>query len=223
VFAGYAAEVQAQGGLVAVAHPSVPLPGSMWEFGFGGVDAVEVWNGKWNVDDEVSLRTWLRLLRGGRRITAVGSSDSHGPHQPIGKPHTVVHAEDLSAAGLVDALRRGRCYLAESREVTVSLTCTVGDGPRTAGPGETLLAPHDAAVTISGLVQGAPDTIVAILTDTGCIARTTIDGSGEGVVEWTGATACIRFALIEVRHASRTRMRPLVALTDPVWLESAAA
>ncbi|HEX2286853.1 MAG TPA: CehA/McbA family metallohydrolase, partial [Mycobacterium sp.] len=142
VFARYAADVQAQGGLVVAAHPSVPLPGSLWEFGYRGVDAVEVWNGKWNVDDEMSLRTWLRLLRSGIRITAVGSSDSHGPHQPIGRPHTVVHAEELSPAGLVEALRRGRCYVAESSAVTVSLAaaCVVGDIELTAGPGDTLPA-----------------------------------------------------------------------------------
>ena len=73
LFARYATEVQGEGGLVVVAHPSVPLPGSLWEFGYRGVDAVEVWNGRWNVDDEVSLRTWLRFLRSGRRITAVGA------------------------------------------------------------------------------------------------------------------------------------------------------
>jgi hypothetical protein len=75
VFSRYAAEVKSHGGLVVAAHPSVPLPGSAWEFGYRVVDAVEVWNGVWNLDDELSLRTWLRLLRSGRRITAVGSSD----------------------------------------------------------------------------------------------------------------------------------------------------
>jgi predicted metal-dependent phosphoesterase TrpH len=55
-FAGFAAQVRADGGVVVAAHPAVPLPGSAWEFGYRDVDAIEVWNGKWNVDDEVSLR-----------------------------------------------------------------------------------------------------------------------------------------------------------------------
>jgi hypothetical protein len=218
VFARYAAEVAANGGLVVAAHPSVPLPGSLWEFGYHAVDAVEVWNGRWNVDDEMSLRTWLRLLRTGRRITALGSSDSHGPHQPIGRPHTVVHAADLSHAGLVEALRRGRCYLAESSAVTVSLTAAVDGAGAGAGPGETLLVPHDSAVTVTGTVLGAPESTVAIITDTGCVGRASIDSTGTGSVKWTGAPADVRFALIEVRHASRTRMRPMVALTNPVWV-----
>lgn len=218
VFARYAEDVQADGGLVVAAHPSVPLPGSLWEFGYGAVDAVEVWNGKWNLDDEASLRTWLRLLRGGRRITAVGSSDSHGPHQPIGRPHTVVRADDLSAPALVDALRRGRCYIAESSGVAVSLTCATGQ--RSAGPGETLHGVGGDMVTITGTVVGAPDTVVAIIADIGCIARVSIGGSGEGEVEWTGRVADIRFALVEVRHAARRRLRPMAALTNPVWIET---
>ena len=88
----YAARVRADGGLVVAAHPSVPLPGCAWEFGYHDVDAMEVWNGLWNVDDELSLRIWQQLLRQGRRITAVGGSDSHVPSQPVGRPQTVVYA-----------------------------------------------------------------------------------------------------------------------------------
>ena len=61
------------------------------------VDAIEVWNGLWNVDDELSLRIWHQLLRQGRRITAVGGSDSHVAGQPVGRPQTVVDAEELWA------------------------------------------------------------------------------------------------------------------------------
>ena len=113
------AEVREAGGLVVAAHPSVPLPGAAWEFGFADVDALEVWNGRWNVDDELSLRIWQRLLRQGRRVVAVGGSDSHGKHQPVGSPQTVVHAGELSTPAIVDGLRCGRSYLARSREVAL--------------------------------------------------------------------------------------------------------
>ena len=74
VFAKCAAQVRNDGGMVVAAHPAVPLPGSAWEFGFRDMDAVEVWNGKWNLDDEVSLQIWHRLLRRGRHIAAVGAA-----------------------------------------------------------------------------------------------------------------------------------------------------
>ena len=95
VFATYAKRVRADGGLVVAAQPSVPLPGCAWEFGYRDVDAMEVWNGLWNVDDELSLRIWQQLLRQGRRITAVGGSDSHASSQPVGRPQTVVYAQGL--------------------------------------------------------------------------------------------------------------------------------
>ena len=48
----------------------------------------------WNVDDELSLRIWQQLLRQGRRIAAVGGSDSHASTQPVGRPQTVVYAQE---------------------------------------------------------------------------------------------------------------------------------
>ena len=77
---------------MVAAHPAAPVPGSAWEFGFADVDALEVWNGRWNLDDELSLRIWQRLLREGRRVVAVGGSDSHAQRQSVGSPQTVVHA-----------------------------------------------------------------------------------------------------------------------------------
>jgi hypothetical protein len=220
VFGRYAAEVKSHGGLVVAAHPSVPLPGSTWEFGYRDVDAVEVWNGVWNLDDELSLRTWLRLLRSGRRVAAVGGSDSHGPQQPIGHPHTVVHADELSPSRIVDALRQGRCYIAESSEVTVALTATCGDDTATAGPGETALARYDSTITVTATVVGAPNTTLAIITDAGCVARAKIDGGGVGSLRWVANPAEVRFALAEVRHNNRARLWPLAALTNPVWLSA---
>src|SRR6202162_1212845 len=120
-FPRFAGEVRAGGGMVVAAHPAVPLPGSAWEFGFAHVDALEVWNGRWNLDDELSLRIWQRLLRQGRRVVAVGGSDSHREQQPVGSRQTVVHADGLSTPAIVNGLRCGRSYLARSCDVALEL------------------------------------------------------------------------------------------------------
>ncbi len=172
VFPRFAAEVREAGGLVVAAHPSVPLPGSAWEFGFDHVDALEVWNGRWNLDDELSLRIWQRLLRQGRRVVAVGGSDSHGKHQPVGSPQTVVHADGLSVPAIVDGLRCGRSYLARSRDVALELTATTDDG--VAGPGQTLRVPPGASVTVTAVISGAPGANVALITAAGCAERATV-------------------------------------------------
>jgi hypothetical protein len=220
VLGRFTAQVRAGGGMVVAAHPSVPLPGSAWEFGFADVDALEVWNGKWNVDDEVSLRVWHRLLRRGQCVAAIGGSDSHGSHQRVGSPQTVVRADGLSTPALIDGMRRGRSYLAESSAVTVELTasCSVGDATLTAGPGEILPVPNGAEVTLSAVVSGAPGTNVALITADGCPARVAVGAAGTGRLEWITTGAEVRFARAEVRRPMRGRLSSMVALTNPVWL-----
>jgi hypothetical protein len=214
VFARFAAEVREVGGLVVAAHPSVPLPGSAWEFGFDHVDALEVWNGRWNLDDELSLRIWQRLLRQGRRVVAVGGSDSHGAHQPVGSPQTAVHADGLSVAAIVDGLRCGRSYLARSHDIALELTATAGE--RVAGPGETLHVLSGASVTVTAVVSGAAGANVALITADGCVQRATVGASAR--LQWELDTNSARFARLEVREALRRPLGTMVALTNPVWL-----
>jgi hypothetical protein len=216
VFATYAGRVRADGGLVVAAHPSVPLPGCAWEFGYRDVDAMEVWNGLWNVDDELSLRIWHQLLRQGRRIAAVGGSDSHATNQPLGRPQAVVYARGLSTPGLVDGLRRGRCYLAESNAVSLVLSASRDDGAVTAGPGETLSVPPDTPLTVTAGVTGAADSSLAIITDRGCVGRMKTDDCGAAKLRWDCMAGEARFARIEVRR--RSRFPSMVAMSNPVWL-----
>jgi hypothetical protein len=217
VFPRFAAEVRDGGGLVVAAHPSVPLPGAAWEFGFDDVDALEVWNGRWNLDDEFSLRTWQRLLRQGRRITAVGGSDSHGEHQQVGLPQIVVHAEDLSTPAIIDGLRRGRSYLARSCDVALELTASCPSGDGVAGPGQTLRVPSDGRVTVTAVISGAAGTDVALITAEGRVRRATV-GSDRARVRWELDAGAARFARLEIREARRRRLGAMVALTNPIWL-----
>jgi hypothetical protein len=217
VFPRFAAEVREAGGLVVAAHPSVPLPGTAWEFGFADVDALEVWNGRWNVDDELSLRIWQRLLRQGRRVAAVGGSDSHGKHQPVGSPQTVVHAGELSTPAIVDGLRCGRSYLARSCDVALELTASCPGGDGVAGPGQTLRVTPDGRVTVTAVISGAAGTTVALITAAGCAGRATV-GSGRARLQWELDAASARFARLEVREAQRRPLGAMVALTNPVWL-----
>jgi predicted metal-dependent phosphoesterase TrpH len=215
VFAEFAAQVRTGGGVVVAAHPAVPVPGSAWEFGYRGVDAIEVWNGKWNLDDEASLQIWHRMLRRGRRVAAVAGSDSHGAHQRVGLPHTVVHAEELSTPALIDGLRRGRSYIAESSAVTVELTATCNG--TTADIGDILATTPSVPVAASAAVSGAPGTSLALVTAAGRVARAPIDDSGIGRLTWTTTGDRAGFARVEVRRPSRGRLPAMVALTNPVW------
>jgi hypothetical protein len=219
VFPRFATEVRQAGGLVVAAHPAVPLPGSAWEFGFADVDALELWNGRWNLDDELSLRIWQRLLRQGRRVVAVGGSDSHGKRQLVGSPQTAVHAGELSIPAIVDGLRCGRSYIARSRDVAMELTasCPSSGGRDVAGPGQTLRVPTETAVTVTAVISGAPGTKAALITAAGCAGRATVR-SARARLRWELDAASARFARLEVREAGQGRLGAMVALTNPVWL-----
>ena len=223
VFPRFAAEVRAAGGMVVAAHPAVPLPGSAWEFGYVHVDALEVWNGRWNIDDEVSLRIWQRLLRQGRRVAAVAGSDSHGPHQPLGLPQTIVRTTELSTRALVEGLRRGYSYITQSGAVTVELaaSCSSRDGVDVAGAGEVLWVAPEARVTVSAVISGAPGTRATLITAAGCAGRATIAGSDPTRLRWEIDAAGARFVRVEVRQSSRSPFGAMVALTNPVWLDVA--
>ncbi|MEE6135315.1 CehA/McbA family metallohydrolase [Mycobacterium sp. 050128] len=216
VFPRFAAEVRQAGGLVVAAHPAAPLPGSAWEFGYADVDALEVWNGRWNVDDEVSLRIWQRLLRQGRRIVAVGGSDSHAKRQVVGAPQTAVHADELSMSAIIDGLRRGRSYIAGSRDVACELAASCPSG-EVAGPGQQLRVRTGDAVTVTAVVSGAPGTTAALITAAGCAGRATVASAGSRL-QWKLDAASARFARLEVRDGRRGRLGAMVALTNPVWL-----
>jgi hypothetical protein len=181
------------------------------------VDALEIWNGRWNLDDEVSLRIWQRLLCEGRRVAAVGGSDSHTEHQPVGSPQTVVHARELSVPGLVGGLRRGRCYIARSRAVTVEFTASRG-ASEVAGPGQTLRAPPGTPITVTAMVTGAAGTTATLITAAGCVGRATVAGPERTMVRWQVDGASARFARLEIRDAQRRPLGAMVALTNPVWL-----
>lgn len=217
VFPRFAAEVRHAGGLVVAAHPAAPLPGSAWEFGFAEVDSLEVWNGKWNVDDEVSLRIWQRLLRQGRRIVAVGGSDSHARRQLVGAPQTAVHATELSVPAIVDGLRRGRSYIVGSRDVACELTASCPSGGDVAGPGQQLRVPPADTVTVTAMISGAPGTTAALITAAGCAGRAPVASAGSRL-QWELDAASARFARLEVRDGRRGRLGAMVALTNPVWL-----
>ncbi|MCF6525880.1 CehA/McbA family metallohydrolase [Streptomyces sp. JJ36] len=210
-------------GLVVPAHPHCPFVGCRWKFGFAGADAVEVWNGPWTPDDELSLAAWDNTLVAGEDwLPATGNSDAHREPQRVGLPQTVVLAEDLSRHALLDGIRAGRSYLAESADVTLRLTAA---GPRGehAGIGERLRVrdPEDP-VTVRLEVSGAPaDGTARLLTDQG--ERHAGPVSGTGTVTWRTTASSATYVRAEIRHpapdgGASGLPGPMAAMTNPVWL-----
>lgn len=223
-FGHYAREVRKAGGLVVPAHPHSTCIGCNWKFGFADADAVEVWNGPWTADDEVSLADWDNSLvasaRSGRAWTpAMGNSDAHKDPDAIGTPQTVVLADDLTREAILAGIRAGHSYIAESAKVSLTFGATGGRAAH-AGIGERLRVDKDDAVTVRLDVTGAPGCTAQFVTDQGTLYATPLPESGSGTVEWTTTASYAAYVRAEVRHPATAPGLPgaPAAFTNPVFL-----
>ncbi|AUG76483.1 phosphoesterase [Kitasatospora sp. MMS16-BH015] len=235
-FPRFARQVHRSGGLVVPAHPYCPYVACQWKFGYEQADAVEVWNGPWTYDDESAVDTWdgrlaVALREGRRWLPAMGNSDAHSAPQVIGFPHNVVLAEDLSRAAVLDGLRAGRSWLAESSAVQLEFTVT-GHG-RQAGIGETLTAPADTPLDVRLTVSGVPSGTVRFLTDEGQLHQEALPATGTGTVTWRTTASLASYVRAEVRHpkpdgtpgqgnsiTTDLPWGPMAALTNPIVIRT---
>ncbi|WP_255950136.1 CehA/McbA family metallohydrolase [Streptomyces odontomachi] len=225
-FGTFAREIRRRGGLVVPAHPHGTCLGCFWKFGFDEADAVEVWNGPYTPDDEVSLAEWDNTLvagvRTGRRswLPAMGNSDAHRDPDVVGLPQTVVLADDLSREAILAGIRAGRSYVAESSAVQVAFTASGGRGEH-AGIGERLGADDKTPVTARLEVKGAPGCTTHIVTDQGTLfTGPALPESGEGTIEWHTTPSYAAYVRAEVRHPATVPGLPgaLAAFTNPIFL-----
>ncbi len=226
--------IHESGGIVVPAHPYCPYVACRWKFGYEQADAVEVWTGPWTVDDESSVNTWDSMLADSARkkdrwLPAMGNSDAHSAPQVIGLPHNVVNAAALSHDAILEGIRNGRSWIAESADVTVDFT--VKSGGQVAGIGERLRVADDAPVTVTAAVAGVPNGVVRFITDEGQTQQITLPASGQGTSTWVTTPRLAAYIRVEVRHpkadgtsGSGTEMGPnlplgpMAALTNPIFL-----
>ncbi|MGW0731458.1 CehA/McbA family metallohydrolase [Streptomyces sp. NPDC002851] len=227
-FGHYARAIRRAGGLVVPAHPHATCIGCNWKFGFGEADVVEVWNGPYTPDDEVSLADWDSTLQtgasDGRWIPAMGNSDAHRDPDRVGGPQTVVLAEDLTRDAILAGLKAGRSYVAESSAVELSFTVSGGRGEH-AGIGERLRVDAEDPVSVRLEVRGAPGCTLRLVTDQGTLftSAAPLPESGSGTASWRTTPAYASYVRAEVRHPATTPglPGPLAAFTNPIFLGEA--
>jgi hypothetical protein len=216
-----------RGGVAVAAHPFVPVAGTRWDFGtsYAQMDAVEVWNGPWGFFNQPALAAWHTALVAGRFTPAVGNSDSHHSGQVVGLPQTVYRAETLSTAAILDALRGGHCWIAESSDVDLTFA---GHGTTTltntgeSGDTVTLLGGEQLACHLD--VTGVPGTVGQLIGPSGVVAGAIADGSGHLVVDATVAAGFVRAevrrpATLPADPTTPQSAAPMVALTNPIFTQ----
>ncbi|MFF1473918.1 CehA/McbA family metallohydrolase [Streptomyces mirabilis] len=234
-FDRFSRQVHRNGGLVVPAHMYCAYVACQWKFGFENADATEVWTGPWTYDDEHAVSTWDQKLgeavrTGGNWLPAMGNSDAHSDPQVIGLPHNVVYADDLSTDAVMEGIRAGRNWIAESS--SVKLTFTASGNGKQAGIGEKLRVPAGAPVDVRLDIQGVPNGTVRFITDEGQMHQESVDASGTGTVVWRTTASLAAYVRAEVRHpmpdgtpgqgntmGAALMFGPMAALTNPVFLD----
>jgi len=212
------------GGAAIAAHPTVPVNGTRWDFGFDDVDAVEVWNGPWTNFNQQMVAAWQRLLAAGTYVPAVGNSDSHHDGQVVGLPMTSYRLDTLATAAVVSAVQGGHAWIAESSDVDLTFTATgTGATPAVGGPGDTVTLTAGEQLAVHLEVTGVPGTVAQLFGATGLLTGAAADPSGRILVDTT-VDPVEGFVRAEVRRPGGTAdpgadlsAAPMVALTNPVF------
>lgn len=174
------AQLARSGGLLVINHPGLPsgkaCMGCGWtaSIDFSRVTAVEVLNGGTLratgglVHSPVSgIPFWEARLAAGERLTAIAGSDNHDPDSSpeqagsIARPTTVIYAEQLSQAALMDGLRSGRVFVdVNNSGGIVELSGKRGD--QTARMGQVLDAGPGDTVELGVTVRNLPEAVLRI-------------------------------------------------------------
>jgi hypothetical protein len=116
-------ELTAGGAFISINHPASPDDETCMGCGWSARDletmrrlnGIEVVNGD-NVEGPLAgWPFWASMLNSGLHLTAIGGSDDHTADETrdraVGRPATIVYAEELSEPALLDGLRKGRAYV----------------------------------------------------------------------------------------------------------------
>ena len=216
--AAIASDAHQQGALISINHPFALCGGCNWTYPskLDSFDSIEVWNGAWDLTDEHSLRWWDELLRAGRRITAVGSSDSHRPSNLLAVPTTHVLAASLTERQLLDGIKSGRVFVTATPEMNeLEFSAKTLGGSRHYMIGEEVPATRGGKVRLSfragGIEAGSS---VSLISNAGTIRRfQPVSSVIEESIDFQCADTC--FYRLEIR----SKDNQMTAFTNPIYVK----
>ena len=198
------------GALFAISHPFDNCSGCSWEQAVPSkLDGLEIWNGP-KGPQEPAIAMWDRLLRAGRRVTAIGASDWHRPPVPIGAAAVRVLATQLTDVAILDGIRQHRVIvMRDVRTAPPAVEARCGSAEAGVGDSLTCRAGEELSVHVSmpELADGNAEFIWNA-------ARMTTRAIGRGTTFTMPATA----GYVRVRFY--TPDGRTVAITNPVYVET---
>ena len=170
------------GGLFSINHPNAPSGELCMGCGWVAagpdaklLDAIEVVNGGTmrTVGSAESAMNhilfWEDLLDRGYRVTAIAGSDNHDPtssgtsQSPVGAPATLVFAQSLSTAAILEGVRNGRVAIDLGAGPGARLDLSASAGDSTAKMGSVLAAEPGQKIKILIDIAGVSDGQVEIV------------------------------------------------------------
>jgi predicted metal-dependent phosphoesterase TrpH len=213
------------GAFVSINHPGDPTGASCigcgWSISdtdWSLVNGIEAINGDDPHHYEADIHFWDQQLAKGYRLVAVGGSDTHRPEQgTLGHPTTVVHAQELSVHGILDALRAGHDCIDLTASHDKRIDLHAADSVAHAEMGEMLSTAGKDPVTVTAHIVGAAGSTLHWLLDgkeLPSLSPRSVTGDGADVIaQWTSDGQ---------RHWLRAEVRTtdgrLQLLSNPVFL-----
>lgn len=211
-----AAGVRQRGALVSINHPFASCAGCPWTHPIpDALDAIEISEERPEARLQ-AMALWDVLLRQGRRVAAVATSDWHRGPAPLGAPAVRVFAPELSAPAILDGIREGRVVVVASASLPAPIL-SVRAGAVTAGVGGRLRASAGEPIQID--LQGAPEydgARVDLLWNGEVVASGVLPARGGARFERHAATS--GYLRVHLLAADGT----LLALTTPIYVEVVA-
>jgi len=220
IAAGHAA-----GAYLSANHPYVaPGFGSDWGFFDDSdvdlaalPDGMEVWNDNyWLTFSFLTLQRWDQELIRGRHLCGNAGSDVHGVggKTEVGTPTTVVYAQSLSRAAIVDGMKRCRMYITKNPNGP-ALTLTAATDQGEAMMGSTITGPAATTVPVSAHVQGGDGRYVAFIQNGNVLWVDQVHGDNATITHNVriGQGGAVRLQL----HQELFDLQPR-ALSNPIFL-----
>lgn len=156
-------EAKRKHAILSINHPNAPTGEICMGCGWTPKDkidphlitTIEAVNGGAEEGQYSGVSFWEKYLNQGYRVTAIGGSDNHNALLPtsaqnaIGSPTTVIYANDLSVASILDGIRKGHDFIDLSASRDRLLDVSAEDSGHKAVMGDTLEAQVRTTIKIS--------------------------------------------------------------------------
>jgi hypothetical protein len=204
--------------LASINHPTAVCGGCAWTYGdWSQMDSVEIWNGGWDLQDEAALKKWDEMLQTGKRIAALGSSDTHTPlpgesktNPGLGSPCNYIAAKNLTQNEILAAIKRGKVWLAESPKTQFLEFTALADGNRLSlgDSGET------GKAELNLKVENFPANSVVLLIANGQLVRREKINRDKFELSAAAEIEKDSYFRVEIRNPENK----MLALTNPIFL-----